>query len=497
MRPIAVSGLGATAEETQEAELRANAQETRVKYDYYMALAPNDKHGNPGLPADRDGNVSAEDAIEWGKQALENYERSTGVKSSSSFRTKIATANSFRGLNLEQGNVGAAAQILGDISGAAGNQYYSVSAEAAVMTASQLRDGKITEAEAAEMGTAIGAVVGAAVCQSVGVPAPIGAVVGGYVGGGSAEIIHNVFAGPSEEKLQKAREARVRQVINHFRFDAVAACDRFRLDYWKQVDEFVKAFAVGWTDAERSIGWRFGLRWFEPTDDAAFRYKWDKQKMRADTSRGIRRDTKAAYDCQSVQLSTTKGTQHTEWCTSRCTKVYGCPYPDLYQGVSGGPTPTHVVPGALEQGIRVMHALAARGVVWLPPRKQRQGDWMRPLCEEYIPQVPSDAYQPANQYLRERYRDNVRTLLANLDDQYRKFARARTWLMADLTRTIAVVGSEHNLWINKARYIEDGATGGAVRKARKQSKQLSNIVTGVSLTAGVALLGYAVYRGTQ
>lgn len=497
MRPIAVSGLGATAEQTQEAELRSNAKGTRLKYDYYMALAPNDKYGKPGLPADADGNVSAEDAIAWGKQALNNYESSTGVKTSSSFKTKIATADDFRGLNLSQGNVAAAAQILGDISGAAGNEYYSVSTEAAVMTASQLRDGKLTEQEAADMGTAIGAVAGAAVCQSIGVPAPIGAVVGGYVGGGSAEILHNVFAGASEEKLKKAREARVRQAINHFRFDAVAACDRFRLDYWKQVDKFVKAFAIGWTDAERSIGWRFGLRWFEPTDDPSFRYKWNKQQLIAESGRGIRRDTEAAFDCRSVQISTTKGTKHTEWCTSRCPMVYGCPYPDLYQGVAGGPTPTHVVPGALEEGIRVMHALAARGVVWLPPRDERQGDWLRPLCEEYVPRVPSDAYVPANQHLRKRYRDDVGTLLANLDDQYRKFVQARTWLLADLTRTIAVVGSEHNLWVNKARYIEDGATGGAVRKARQQSKQLSNIVTGVSLTAGVALLGYAVYRGTR
>jgi len=490
--PIAVSGLGATTEEAEEEEILPSSRQIRAKYDYYLALAPDNK-----LPADENDEVRPEDAIEWGVQALENYERKEGKRSSSSFKTKIATAGEFKGINFNERNVGVAAQVLGDISGAAGSKYWEVGATTAVVTADRLRDGKLTQREAESMGTAVGAVAGAAICQSIGVPAPIGAVVGGKVGGGAAEMIHYAFAGKSTEQLQKAREAKVRAALNHFRFDAVTACEKFELEYWKQVDEFVRNYAIAWTQAEQQIGWRFGLRWFDPTSDNAFRYKWDKSKGRPSSARGIRTDTRATYDCKPVTISTTKGDVHDKWCSSRCSVTYGCPYPNLYQGVSGGPTPTHVVNEALENGIRVIHALGARGVLWLPPHNRPQGDWERRVCDDYIYAPPSQAYGPAEDQIRRQYKDDVRGRLRVLDEEYRKFIRARTWLQADLTRTASIVGTEHDLWVNKSRYITQGAGGGAVKAAVDQAKLTSNLVSGFALLGGASLLGYALYRGLK
>lgn len=487
MNPIAVSGLGATA----EADLPTK-KEVKEGYDYYLALAPRNQ-----LPKrDSNGNIPPDEAIAWSVQALENWERTSGGKQSSEFKLMVATARDFKGLNMNQAQTRAYAEALGEISGAASSDYYNVAVTAGVVTVDSLKDGKITQDEAVAMGTTVGAVAGAVVGQAIGVPAPIGAFVGGTIGGGSAAIIYHVFGAPSWKQMQKAREAKIRAELNKFRHDALTACIEFERDYWKQFDQFINDYAIAWTHAEMEIGWRFGLRWFDRNPGLEFEYLWDKSKGHATKDKGRRTDTMGErYGCKSVAYQSSAGTTREQVCLYRCPFVYGCPYPDLYEGVAGGPTPTDVVPSALEGGMRVVHAFAARGVLWLPQKKQSK--WERPDCEEYIIKPPSDAYHAANDQVRRTYKGNVQTRLRNLDDLYMRYIRARTFLQADLTRTIAVVRAEHDLYVNKAQYITVGGGSSAIADAAAQSKMLSNIVNGVAFAGGLGLLGYAMYRGLK
>lgn len=472
----AVRGLGAVEDSTDELPTKG---EVRDGYKYYLRLAPEQPLSQ---------RMSPHDAVEWGRQALTNYARQEGINQDAHFRAKrelVATSNEGRGFNINDPRYKAYSEALGEITGAAGSEYYQVAVELGVLTYDTVRDGNFSQKDAERMGQVTGAIVGGVVAQAFGVPAPIGAMVGGVAGGGTAAIVYNVVAGVDLQKKAKELQAQARREVERFRSDAVWTCRRLERLYWDELDEFYRRFAISWTNAERNIGWRFGLRWFDPNPGLAFRYHWDPS--RRDVSDTKRTDTYGLeYACGTQVVVHSGGEERLRSCKYRCPFIYGCPYPNLGRGA----VPGQVVEAALTDDVdRVSQVLAARGVLWVPQAQRLN-------CEQYIEQVPGGNLA-TNYQQRTQYEARVRASLEKLQAQMWQYTRARTFLQADLVRTMSVVATEKDVYMNKATYLTEGLQNKALQSAVDQSKQLSAVLNNTVLLGGAMLAGYATWRALR
>lgn len=472
--PIAVSGVDGSLDE----DLPTKGQ-VKAGYDYYLSLTPDKFTGDDMSPGA---------AVKWNKRALSNYVRREGITKNAHVDAAIAiaaTSNNGTGFNPYSTSYAEYALALGEMTGAAGNQYYGVAAEVGAVTVDTVRDGKITEAEAEKIGQATGAIVGGVLAQSVGVPAPIGALVGGKLGGGAASMIHNAFAGADLQKRAQDLAKQARAEVERFRSDAVQTCRALESYYWKDVDAFYRKYAESWTEAERNIGWRFQLRWFDPNPGLAFRYGWDKSKLEPATSR--RTDTLGYdYDCGTSVVVHSGGEERVRICKFKCPYVFGCPYPNL--GSNG--VPGQIVEAALtDDAQRVSQALAARGVLWLPPSQRID-------CSAYIKPVPGGNLA-TNAQVRDQYRASVQTQLNNLVTRAAEFERARVFLQADLVRTVTLVSAEKDLYMRRAEYLTDGWKKGSYEEALASSVALSRVLNTTVFAAGAGLLGYGIWRALR
>lgn len=471
--PVALSGT-----EPADEDLPSRA-EVKKGYQYYLALAPQK------FPS-RD--MTPQEAVEWGRSALDNYASSKGKSRNAHYlaaRDFVASSNGGKGFNTSDSRYAEYSMALGEITGAAGSEYYQVAVELGVVTYDTIQDGKISESDAVKIGQATGAVVGGVVAQAFGVPAPIGALAGGYIGGGAAAIVYNVFGGEDLADKADRQAAQARAEVERFRSNAVYACRGLEATYWKAVDDFYKKFAIGWTKAEQNINWRFKLRWFDPNPELAFRYTWDKATGRATDQK--RTDTYGIeHTCGTQLVVHSQGEERIRTCKYKCPFIYGCPYPELGPGA----VPGKIVQEALtDDSQRVSQAFAARGVLWLPSS-------MRLSCESYISPVP-DTNLATNYQQRDQYMRGVQTELTNLARRVYVFERARAYLQADLLRTVTVVSAEKDMYMKRAQYLSDGWQKGSYESAITTSRSLSKILNTTVLAGGVSLAAYGLWRAVK
>lgn len=474
--PIAVSG---TDDAPDDSELPTKAQ-VKAGYNYYLDLAPQK------FPS-RD--MSPQEAVEWGRAALDNYARAEGISQDAHFRAArdyVASSNSGRGFASSNSQYMQYSAALGEITGAASSEYYQVAVELGVVTADTIRDGKISEKDAEQIGQATGAVVGGVVAQAFGVPAPIGALAGGYIGGGAAGIIYHAFGGEDLQAKANKLAAQARAAVEQYRANAVYSCRGLESMYWKSVDDFYKRIAVSWTKAEQNINWRFQLRWFDPNPGLAFKYAWDRNKREPKDS-ATRSDTFGIdYSCQQQVVYHSSGQERIKVCNYRCPFVYGCPYPSL----GSNAVPGQIIEEALtDDDQRVAQALAARGVIWLPPSERMD-------CANYIKPVPSGNLA-TNAQVRDQYKASVQTQLNNLATRMWLFERARAYLQADLLRTVTVVSAERDMYMKRAQYLSDGWQKGSYDEAIAASKTLSGILNASVFAGGTALAAYGLWRALK
>lgn len=479
--PIAVSGLGAADEEPEE-ELPTRA-EVKAGYKEWLAIAPR------GFPAD---NMTPDAAVGWSLEALDSYARSQGINTQSNqhidMRNFVASANQGRGFDPSQAATLRYSGALGEMSAAVGleSEYPGVAVELGVVTYETLKDGKLSQSDAVKIGQVTGAVVGGVVAQAFGVPAPIGAMAGAALGGGAAAIVHSAFAGPDIQAQLEAAERALQAEMERFRSDAIYRCTGIEGLYWKEFDRFYDSFAVAWTKAEQSVGWRFDLRWFDPNPGLEFRYTWNRAKRSYTDS--PRTDTLGVeYACGTQAVYHSGGRETITTCKYKCPFVYGCPYPYLGPGA----VPSQVVPDALTgNASRVSQAFAARGALWLPETE-------RLSCEEHIARIPHGAELAPNYQIRKKYQSDVRTQLWVLEQKIQKLQRVRSLLGADLLRTLTVVRAERDLYVNRVSYLTDGWQRGAYELAIQKSSKLSSVLNNTMLAAGAGLLGYGIYRAVR
>lgn len=470
-------GLGATTQEPEES-LPTRA-EVKEGYQYYLDLAPQK------FPSK---DMSPQEAVEWGRAALNNYAERKGITRNAHFqasRDYVASSNSGKGFNPNNQQYAQYAHALGEITGAASSEYYGVAVQLGVVTYDTLKDGGLDESDAEKIGQVTGAVVGGIVGQAFGVPAPIGALVGGYLGGGSARIIYHAFAGEDLHAKTRRLAAEAREKMTAYRDNAVWVCKSLESAYWRGVEDFYRKLAESWTTAEQNVQWRFALRWFDPNPGLAFRYTWNRtSRMPTDSSRS---DTYGLeYNCGTRVVHHSAGVNRVRSCLYRCPHVYGCPYPSLGRGA----VPSQVVEAALtDDHERVSQALAARGVIWLP-KNQRLN------CEAYIPPVPGGNLS-ADYQRRMQYMSNVSNRLRQIHSNIATFTRARSFLQADLLRTLTVVRTERDMYMRRAQYLTDGWQKGSYDKAIQNSKTLSSLLNNAVLVGGGALAGYGLWRALK
>lgn len=474
--PIAIGALDDEELPTSDLPTRS---EVKTGAEYYLALAP------AKLPS-RD--MSYQEAVEWGQSALNNYARREGIVQNEHFRhasNLVASSNNGRGFDPNDSRYRQYAHVLGEISGAAGSEYYQVAVELGVVTIDSVKDGKLSEKDAERMGQVTGALVGGVVGQAFGVPAPIGALVGGYLGGGSARIIYHVFGGADLSKKARQLAERARAEVELFRREAISRCTGFETLYWKDFDAFFAKYAESWSTAEQSVGWRFRLRWFDPNPGLAFRYTWDKKQL--EPTERKRGDTRGHdYSCHTEVVVHSYGEERIRRCKYKCPYTYGCPYPNL--GLRA--VPGRIVEAALtDDDQRVAQAFAARGQIWLPKSQRLK-------CERYIEAVPPGNLA-ANYQERQQYKARVNSSLKRLELRLQRFMTARTFLQADLLRTLTVVRAEHDMYMNRAKYLTDGWQKGSYDDAIESSKSLSNLVNTTALMGGSALAAYGLWRALR
>ena len=469
-------GLGATEEPEDALPTR---QEVKEGYQYYLDLAPQK------LPS-RD--MSPQDAVEWGRAALNNYADRKGITRNAHFTQKrdyVASSNNGQGLDVNNYQYSEYANALGEITGAASSEYYGVAVQLGVVTYDTLKDGGLDESDAEKIGQVTGAVVGGIVGQAFGVPAPIGALVGGALGGGAGRIIYHVFAGEDLNKKAKRLAAEARAQMTEYRNHAVWVCQSLETLYWKGVDDFYERLAESWTSAEQNLQWRFQLRWFDPNPGLAFRYTWDRtSRMATNTDRT---DTYGVtYNCGTKVVVHSGGTNRIKSCLYRCPHVYGCPYPSLGDKA----VPDQIIEAALTNDAqRVPQALAARGVIWLPPSARLN-------CQSYIPPVPSGNLS-ADYQRRKQYMSDVSNRIRQIQTNIALFTRARSFLQADLLRTLTTVRTERDMYMRRAQYLTDGWQKGSYEAAIQNSKTMSGILNNAMLVGGGALAGYGLWRALK
>lgn len=471
--PIAVSGTEDAAE-----ELPTKSQ-VKAGYNYYLDLAPQK------FPS-RD--MGPQEAVEWGRAALDNYAQKEGINRNSHFtaaRDFVASSNNGRGFNLNDPNYARYSAALGEITGAASSEYYQVAVEVGVVTVDTIRDGRISESDAEQIGQATGAVVGGVVAQAFGVPAPIGALAGGYIGGGAAGIIYHALGGEDLQAKANKLAAQARAEVERYRAEAVYNCRGLESLYWKSVDDFYKRFATAWTKAEQNINWRFQLRWFDPNPGLAFRNTWDRA-ARAPTLTKASNNYGVDYSCGNQLVVASGGEKRVRVCKFKCPYVYGCPYPDLGKNA----LPGKIVEEALtDDDQRVSQAFAARDIIWLPPSERLD-------CESYIKPVPGGNLA-TNAQVRDQYKASVQTQLTNLAQRQYLFEQARAFLQADLLRTVTVVAAEHDMYMKRAQYLTDGWQKGSYDDAIQTSKALSKVLNTTVFAGGVGLAGYALWKALK
>lgn len=473
--PIAISGLG-QSEAGENSELPTRA-EVKANVQHWLELAPRE------FP----GDMSSEAAVDWGMEALNSYAESKGVSRSNAHhvatRDYVASANRGRGFNPYDPRYGEYAQALGEMAGAKGSEYYGAAVQLGVVTYETVRDGHFSERDAEQLGQVTGAVVGAVVGQAFGVPAPIGAFAGGLVGGGTARMTYHVFAGPDLQKIAKEQERKARKEMELWRRDAVTTCRGLQTVYWREVDRFYDSFSRAWFDSETNIGWRFGLRWFDPNPELAFQFQWDKDKL-AVTDTKLSDPHAVEYGCRTEAVVHSGGRELVQMhCKRRCKYVWGCPYPEL-GGLSAKVSKEDPITTP-----RVAEAFAARGVLWVPPQS-------RINCDTWIERVPSGNLA-ANYQEKIQYKARVNGQLDSIEADLWRLSRAKVVLGTDLLRTVVVVASERDLYVNHASYITDGWQRGAYDKIIKRSQQLSSALNWGMFAGGAALLGYGLWRAVK
>lgn len=364
-----------------------------------------------------------------------------------------------------------------------GNIDYQKGIEGAFLTLSSLQDGVISKDEAREIGAATGAFAGGAVGSIWG---PVGAAMGSALGslvGGELGASFGESVGASSEWLAAERQTRklqeaqaemrrkYRELMEQRRqSEWVSACKSLREAYYELLEYYMLLTAKTWAQLEMEVGWRFGLRWFDPNPGVNFNRLLNHRAAHKNIERNCKsHTTRKEYWVKApnynevragvmlIDPSSKLGMERvvkvaasTE-CHTTCPQTYGCPYPQ----VGGFDTPLMVgmdtyYPGT---GGRVANAYAARGYPWKDPQS-------RVSC--------ADLYSTSD--------------LDLLSLQLSKLQEVGKLVLLDVQRTATVVRVEHDMWANGANMVLHGLDTGTLGKVRleeavKSGKNTSKRVT--------------------
>jgi len=378
-----------------------------------------------------------------------------------------------------------------------------------------LKDGFISDSEIKNLSTSTGALVGGALGSIIpGVGTAIGAMLGSTVGVLAGEIV-SLFSQPNWRQIMQ--ELREQGDIQAARL--IQQCNKLEQDFLNQeVLPSVYHTSNIWHNVEKTVGFRFDLRWFDANPGVPFFYNayTGSYPLRAITD-GARsftvprpNDSDARFGklaCASsvrtrkgyIQPSgggpaATKdrffrvtGTERAGTCNFFCPNtILGCLYPPAPESVYGPP--------------RVLSAYRARGFNW--PVSLQCNSIQNPAdlvdCQEKFGSLKKTSSAEKERLCREAvktaHEGQARALEKRLNDQRSVFNRATNQISKDLVRTTSLMKAQNDIFASKISLM---STSVIKNEATVQAQVLIdhvNKMKNLSLYGGASLLGLAMWR---
>ncbi len=484
--------------------------ELKNNYAAISALIP--QGGSPII----NGRIDPGESYKYSVAALQNFSAAYMSKSPLSLDLIkfVASAGAGGGLNLLNGPLMTINSVVSQISGtdviknageyvssklgksltagSAGGVVLEGVAGIGTVTASALADGKVT----ADEGRAIVQSAATFACGAIGaavggIAGPIGAAVGVLVG----QLIDLLMAAPPPPVidsgfLKTMSTAEASQAL----FDKLAL-ERLKVvnyaqgqedEYWRNLDQFFLAFGNRWADAERNIGFKFGLRWFEDARGPAF-YMPPRDLARVGARWTVNYQERIDTAANEANFQTfMAGGQPVTRCLL---PMSGCPYPNLV-GLPLATTNGYVASQPMySEGWREVRAFASRGVVWARPEQRLDVD-------RYIP-YPTTIYTSGGPAGIQAYLTMLGTKQREIAVKQAAYRGAQVLLNADLARTTAVMQGYVTMLANKAKYKAVGLNLNEEVGIGTLIERRSSLLNDTALLAGLGVLGFSIWKAVK
>jgi hypothetical protein len=474
-------------------------------YEYFQSLLP-----KQGFPMDG-ALIRPQAAFQYSKDFLQNFAKERGLNLPVGLIDYVASAAYGKGADTSFPQVKMLTNILAQgcttaitsqaksfaasipaLRSIGGEALVEGVAGIGVTTAAALADGSISAQEGKAIlqtaGSLAGSVMGTAL-SATAVGGPIGAAAGIVVGALLSALIPDPLPPPrvSVRDLQAQQGLQVRedvyQQLMSIRETIAKTCKTQEASYWESVDGFLVGFAERWAQAERMLGHRFELRWFEDAYGPAFWLQPSGKRLAG---------ARWALDYVNANGATARTANYWTYVkggepVTRCMlPSLGCPYPDtMALGEIPVPSPS-TYPGSkmFSSGAREVQAMAARGTVWVPQSQRLD-------CERFLPYPDFNFQSPDG---ARRYQDILAVKNDEMLSKVLQFNATKTLMEADLMRTQAVMNARMELLVNAQKMKTFGAdlseTGDMIAEGILKKRRFNNI----ALAGGVGVLGLALWR---
>jgi hypothetical protein len=384
--------------------------------------------------------------------------------------------------------------------------------ELGMTTIGAVSDGFVSDQEIRSIATTAGGVIGGAIGSIIpGIGTAIGALVGSTIGSLIGEVV-TWFTEPRWDKVMAEMQKEAKKARDRIRGE----CSNAEAEFVLYVEQNIYRLSDMWHNAENTFGFRIPLRWFDANPGLPFVYKAFETsnanrypllpmiKGAKDFHNPIPEKYTSDYrygkfECRDYYMPRegalgpaggkdwrTVGQQRVGTCNFFCPNtLLGCLYPEPPESAFG---PS-----------RVAAAFEARGFS-LPPNfgcEDISNAAAGVDCKKKYKDVKgSDAEKEemCKKYIRGLIMAQAKGVEENINKQQKVFQTVANIISKDLTRTIALMKSQNDIFANRVALSQPSIiTSPSITFAAAQVEHV-NRMRNIALVGGAGVLGLAAWK---